>query len=69
MNTQHGARLRNLNLPAGVEGGCHNAPAMTMLPRRLAALATILLVAAMVAILALRATGAPVAIGPSAMTG
>jgi hypothetical protein len=40
---------------------------MTMLPRRLAALATILLVAAMVAILALRATGAPVAIGPSAM--
>jgi hypothetical protein len=39
---------------------------MTILPRRLAALATVLLVAAMVAILALRAVGAPVASGPSA---
>jgi hypothetical protein len=39
---------------------------MTTLPRRLVALATVVLVAAMVAVLALRAIGAPVANGPSA---
>ena len=38
---------------------------MTILPRRLAALATVILVGAMVTILALRALGAPVAVGPA----
>ena len=37
-----------------------------MLPRRMAAMATVILVAAMAAVLGLRAVGAPVAIGPSA---
>jgi hypothetical protein len=39
---------------------------MTILPRRLAALATVILVGAMVTILSLRAIGAPIAVGPSA---
>lgn len=66
MNPKHWPGLRNLNLGRIGAGADATMAPMSTLPRRLAAIGTLLLATAIVAVLALRSLGVPVALGPLA---